>query len=477
MERHLREAGRESATALLRSTLISLWARVPLRCHEPFTPNPQLTRTIQALVVKATSAADVSAAILFANAHSLPFTASGGGHSTSGTSSTTGLQIDLSHLSSVTVDAEAQTVTFGGGARWSAVDAALAEHGLATVGGTVSHTGVGGLVLGGGFGLLTGQRGLAVDAMLSVEVVLADGSVTTASESQNADLFWALRGAGASFGVVTYFTSRAFPQGNDVFSGPLIFPLEKLEAVVGYANDVFLPQTDGRQFVLLALVHSPPPDRNPVLLAVVFHDGPAAEARSGIFAPLLALGPLADMTAEMPYPSANALSDEVFTPGRRWLFGGAVARGPLDPAAVRAAADKFFAHVAEETARGNDMRGSAVAWELLSLKTVAAVGVEETAYSNRFGNCYNVATIQNWTDPAADGAVREWNRSLARFITETGGRGADGVAGAGVYNNYVSGSISAEEAFGANAKRLSELKARYDPENRFDKPWKFGSRA
>ncbi len=165
-----------------------------------------LTVCTQAAVVRPKTASEASAAIRFANANGLRFVIRGGGHNPSGESSAPtpeAIVLDLSLLRSVAVDAEALTVTFGGGCLWSDVDNALWEHGLATVGGTVSHTGVGGLILGGGYGLLTGQRGMAVDVLLSCEVVLANGDIVTASETEHPDLFWALRGAGTSFGAVT----------------------------------------------------------------------------------------------------------------------------------------------------------------------------------------------------------------------------------------------------------------------------------
>ncbi|KAF7562972.1 hypothetical protein G7046_g1175 [Stylonectria norvegica] len=181
---------------------------------------------------------EASAIVKFATANGILFNVKGGGHSTSQTSSAPspdGMVLDMSLMRGVSVDAAAQTVTFEGGCLWRDVDDALWPHGLATPGGTVSHTGVGGLILHGGFGILSGIHGLTIDVLLSCQVVLADGSIVTASETENTDLFWALRGAGSSFGVVTQFTSKVFPQG-DVWGGMVILAADKLPAVVDFIN-------------------------------------------------------------------------------------------------------------------------------------------------------------------------------------------------------------------------------------------------
>jgi FAD/FMN-containing dehydrogenase len=155
----------------------------------------------KAIIVFPASAEDISKAILFSVANKLELAVAGGKHATSGSSSTDGgLCIDLSKMRRVTVYAEKKTAKAQGGALWADVDSELAKYGLATVGGTVDHTGIGGLSLGGGYGYLMGQHGLVVDNILEVEFVLADGTIVTASTSQNEDLFWAVRGAGVKFG-------------------------------------------------------------------------------------------------------------------------------------------------------------------------------------------------------------------------------------------------------------------------------------
>jgi FAD/FMN-containing dehydrogenase len=192
-----------------------------------------------AVVVQPSTASEASVAIRYAAANRVyPFAVRGGGHSTSGDcSSDGGMVLDLARMRSTSVDPIAQTITFGGGCTWEDVNGSLWEHGLATISGTVGDTGVGGLILGGGYGFLTGQHGLALDCLLSCEVVLASGEIVTANKDENADLFWALRGAGVNFGVVTTFVSQAYPQ-KESWAGFLGFLPDKLPALINFGNEL-----------------------------------------------------------------------------------------------------------------------------------------------------------------------------------------------------------------------------------------------
>ena len=190
-----------------------------------------------AVVVRPNNAHEVSLALRYATEqHVLPLAVCGGGHSTSGDSSSDGgMVIDLARMRSTSVDPQSETITFGGGCTWEDVNGALWKHGLATVSGTVADTGVGGLILCGGYGYLTGRHGLALDCLLSCEVVLANGDIVIASKDENTDLFWGLRGAGPNFGIVTSFTSQGYPQG-DCWAGFLGFPPEKLDELINFGN-------------------------------------------------------------------------------------------------------------------------------------------------------------------------------------------------------------------------------------------------
>jgi len=422
---------------------------------------------------------EVSAAVKFANAHSVRFTVCGGGHSTAGASSIKdGLVIDLRLMRSVSVDPTARTVTYGGGCLWSDVDDACWAHKLATPGGTVSHTGVGGLVLGGGFGFLSTKHGLTIDNLLSVELVLADGSVVTASETEHPDLFWAVRGAGASFGIATRFTSRVHPQGN-AWAGPLLFPSTRVAEVVAAVNEALDAQPAGTGIVAgLAFTYSPPPDLHRVLAVIAFFDGPQAEGEKA-FAPLLELGPLAVLAQEVPYPVVNTLANPQFEHGPRYQFGAANIKYPMDATVVDAAADAWYSGVeamSADPAVGEDLRGAFVIFEGVPNAKIREVAPDATACANR-GEYFNVAVGTKSVDPKNDELLRAFRRRVAAIIRDGAGVVGDtvGSKGVGQYNNYVEESMSAETAFGGNAKRVKELKAKYDPQNRFDKPWRLSS--
>jgi hypothetical protein len=382
--------------------------------------------------------------------------------------------IDLRLLNDVAVDRAARTITFGGGCTWRDVDAAAAAHGLATTGGTVSHTGVGGLILGGGTGWLVGQHGMAIDCLLEAEVVLADGSVVNASDKENPDLFWALRGAGAAFGVATKFKSRLFPQGA-VWAGMLIFPAPRLSEVVAAMNKWYeaVEKTgDARQAAMLILAYSPPPEpRAPVVMVAPFFDGPVEEAKSA-FAPVLELGAMADMTGAMPYTKVNSLSDQVFEQGGRWQLGGTNFVMPLDAGMVQETFDIYTAGVdtASTDTDKEDMRSTGLVFEVMPNAKIREVALDATAFANR-GPYFNAVIITSWWNAARDEEVRVFKRDTLKVIKARRYR-ADGEEGQGVgnYVNYGEEVGSARELFGANTERLRGLKQKWDPQNRYNKP-------
>ena len=194
--------------------------------------------------------------IRHAREHNIDIATCGGGHSVSGASSSDGgLVVDLSEMRQVTVDPTSRTISAQGGCIWADIDQKSAEYGLATVAGTVNHTGVGGLTLGGGYGWLSGEHGLAIDNLVAIQMVLADGSVVTANELKNTDLFWAVRGAGHNFGIATEFTFRAHPQNEMVFAGRLAFIPPQLPQIVDYINNGFT-QTSGKTAIAFGFVGS-----------------------------------------------------------------------------------------------------------------------------------------------------------------------------------------------------------------------------
>jgi FAD/FMN-containing dehydrogenase len=262
----------------------------------------------------------VSKAVLFAAANKLELAVCGGGHATSGSSSTDGgLCIDLSKMRQVTVDPTKKTITAQGGALWADVDTEASKYCLGAVGGTVNHTGIGGLTLGGGYGFLSPRFGLTIDNLLEVEVVLADGKIVTASNTENQDLFWAMRGAGAAFGVATKFVYQAHDQKNDVWGGMLIFPPTMVAEVVAFANTVVQPPEGDK--LIVVVYGAPPPAFQPMVMTIVFYNGSEAEGRK-FYEPLLSLGPLADMTTVMPWPAVNTMLNAAMVPGIRRTMKG-----------------------------------------------------------------------------------------------------------------------------------------------------------
>ncbi|KAF2703998.1 FAD-binding domain-containing protein [Pleomassaria siparia CBS 279.74] len=417
-------------------------------------------------VVLPTTPSHVSTTLSFIRTHEIPFVVRGGGHSTSGSSSIEdGLVIDLSKMRNVTVDAEARTITAEGGTIWEDVDVEAAKFGLATVGGTVNHTGVGGLTLGGGYGYLSGRYGLTIDNLLAVDIVLASGELVRASKEENADLFWAVRGAGQNFGVVTAFVFKAYPQPDPVFAGTLVFLAEKLPGIVEFANK-FHTANDGNQ-VLLWGFSCPPPLKAPVVLTQIFHNGDEAFAKT-FFADLLALGPVVDTTAMVPYEKLNALLNPTAGFDGRKLFGGGAFKLPLSPVFVQALLGDFLDFISER----DRMNESLMLFETVPYKKVVQVSNEAMSFSNR-GDYYNVATCFKWFDPKLDAEIRDFSRALLKKASQAAGVIQDSairsVEGVGTYGNYSESDTPASEIYGSNAKKLAELKHKYDPDNLFSR--------
>lgn len=188
----------------------------------------------------------------FATSNNIPLAIKGGGHNASGASSVEdGINIDLNrYFNTAKVDPEKKLVYVGGGALWGTVDKAVIAHGLATPGGTVNHTGVGGLILGGGYGWLSGQHGLVIDNLAQATVVIADGSIVTASDSSHPDLFWGIRGGGCNFGIVTEFVLRLHPQRKTVCAGMIIFPPPMLPKIAELVDGFDRAENEGMMIIL-----------------------------------------------------------------------------------------------------------------------------------------------------------------------------------------------------------------------------------
>ncbi|HEX9411713.1 MAG TPA: FAD-binding oxidoreductase, partial [Actinomycetota bacterium] len=265
-----------------------------------------------ALVVQPASARDVAATVRFARDHGLLISIKGGGHNIAGTSiAEDGLTLDMSRMRDVTVDPDARIADVGAGCLLKHVDEAAQEHGLATVLGFVSETGIAGLTLGGGFGYLTRRFGWAVDNLEEVEIVTADGQIGLANREENADLFWALRGGGGNFGVVTRFTFRLHEVGPTVTGGLIAWSADRADEVLAAYQD--LTESAPRELTAMAVLRLAPPapfvpeewHGRPIAAIQVCHSGGDADAD---LAALHALGePILDVIAEKPYTAQQSM--------------------------------------------------------------------------------------------------------------------------------------------------------------------------
>lgn len=366
----------------------------------------------------------------------------------------------------VSVDPLAKTIKAQGGCLWVDVDKAAGEHELVTVGGTVNHTGIGGLTLGGGYGWLSGKYGLVIDNLLAVQMVLADGSIVTASGDENIDLFWAVRGAGQSFGVATEFTYKAHEQKTPVWAGQLAFLPTHLEELAEVANQLS-KSSDGSSAMMYGFT-TPPPLFKPVVLAVVFFDGPESAAKDH-FAPLLALNPVRNLTSTMPYTAVNSLLNEWSVHGGRKSGKGSSFATPLRPSFFKSMFDEYTAL----QTRIPDAR-ALILFEFFASEKICSVPQSATAFASR-GHYQNVIVSPRWTDPKDDDACRAWAREMAaKFDDEAARAKRDGertmdLGGVGQYGNYDGLNDKPSAIFGSNYTQLRKLKMIYDPGNMFCK--------
>ncbi len=290
------------------------------------------------LIARCADVADVIEAVKFAREHDLEIAIRSGGHSGPGLALVEdGLVIDLSEMNGIRVDPDERIARVEPGCAWGDVDHATHAFGLATVSGINSQTGIGGLTLGGGHGYLTRKYGLTIDNLLSADVVLADGSLVHASAEENSDLFWALRGGGGNFGVVTSFEFQLHPV-ETVVAGPLFWPIEELESTMRWYRE-WLPDApeDVSAFYLIGEVPVGDPFPEAIHGETVCgllwcYTGPADRADS-VFQPAREVAePLFEFVGEMPYPALQSLFDDLYPPGLQWYWKGQYVRELTDDA-------------------------------------------------------------------------------------------------------------------------------------------------
>jgi FAD/FMN-containing dehydrogenase len=405
-----------------------------------------------AVIAQCADADDVVRALAFAREAGLEAAVRGGGHSVAGKALVDdGLVIDLRAMSAVSVDPDARTATVGGGATMSHLDRATEPFGLATTGGRVSTTGVGGFTLGGGTGWLDRKLGFACDRLLSVELVRADGQQLRASEDENPELFWALHGGGGNFGVATSFTFRLDPL--PVMTAALmVWPAESGPIVLRRYRDVIEsgPDEVGGGFFYLT---APPEDFIPaelvdrlICFALVTYTGPQSEAEPYINA-MIELGPAARMVAEMPYADMNSMLDD--PPGQR-NYWSAEQLGHLPDDAV----DAFCAQAAGVLVPSSTQH--------VLFPQGGASTREWNDWPTPFRNAPWVAhPFGVWSDPADDDRSRQWVRDVRAAMRPW--------ATGDVYLNFIGdeGEDRLAAAYGPHYQRLARVKAEHDPDNVF----------
>jgi FAD/FMN-containing dehydrogenase len=408
-----------------------------------------------ALIAQCSGRDDVVAAVRFAAETGALVAVKAGGHSLPGYSSCDGgLVIDLSGLRQVVVDAGRRLSVVDPGATWADLDAATHQLGLATTGGLISHTGVAGLTLGGGIGWLMRQYGLSCDNLAAAEVVTAGGEVVRASETENADLLWGLRGGGGNFGVVTSFELRVHPVA-EVLGGLALFPLDRGPEILRRYRDWqgSLPDAMTTMAVLLFAPPEPfvPPEMvgRPAVAVLACHcDDP--DAGRALLAPIAELGPAVEMFTPMPYPALQGMLDAGAPPGLQNYFRAGYLKA-IDDGFIDTALDQFSRAPFPMDALHLHQLGGAV----------GRVPSESTAFGNRDAAfAYNI--IATSPDPTLNEEQVSWARQMAAAL--------EPFSTGGVYVNFLGdeGEGRVRAAYGASRyDRLVGLKDRYDPGNLF----------
>ena len=407
------------------------------------------------LIAYPVDADDVAAAVDFGREAGLDIAVRCGAHNGPGFGCVDdGLVIDLSAMRGVEVDSDARTARVLGGTLLGEVDAATHEHGLAAPFGIISTTGVGGLTLGGGVGHLTRKLGLSIDNLIEADVVLADGSQVTANEDQHSDLYWALRGGGGNFGVVTAFTFRLSPIST-VITGPMFWPLEQSEEVLSWYSD-FLPQQPDELNGFFAFLGVPPADPFPqelhlqTVCAVVWCYSGADEAEAArLLEPARELRPILDGVGPAPFPVIQSAFDGVYPHGDHWYWRADYVR-EIPAAAVQVNVEygrqhptwKSTTHIYPVDGAAGRVAADATAWAYRDARWVQViVGVDP--------------------DPEAAGVAREWATSYWEAVHP--------YAMGGAYVNMImeEGEDRVRASYGDNYGRLAAIKATYDPANLF----------
>ena len=397
-------------------------------------------------IVRAAGAGDVVAAVRFAREHDLLVSVRGGGHNVAGKAVADGaLMIDLSAMRAVQVDPTLASARVAGGCLWSDVDRETQAFGLATTGGTVSHTGVGGLTLGGGIGWLGPLHGLTCDNLISVDLVTATGEYLRVSEREHPELFWALRGGGGNFGVATSFEFRVHPVGPVVYGGPVLWPAAQAQEILSAYGELCRGLPD--ELSLFAGLIPSPEDMQPLVAIVTGWFGPLDQAEAAL-EPVRAFRPAVDLAGPIPYVALQSMLDDAVPHGlpRYWKSG-------------------YFTDLTEPMittiVEAGERKPTPLSVELFFHQHGAATRVDatDTAFPHR-ADSWDFDAIAQWFEPEQADAGVTWARDVWAAVAPFS---------SGVYVNHLDADDRARvgAAYGPNYERLVALKQKYDPDNFF----------
>ncbi len=403
-----------------------------------------------ALIARCRTVGDVVIAVQLARDLRLEVAVRGGGHNIAGKATTNGgVMIDLSPMKGIVVDRERRTIHAEGGTTWAEVNVATQHHGLAVTGGVVSGTGVAGLTLGGGIGWLMCKYGLALDNLLSVEMVTAAGEVLRASADEYADLFWALRGGGGNFGVATSFEFALHPVGPTVVGGIAAHPFDRASATLRFFRDSTQSLPD-EQMIVAGLIHAPDGSGTKLSAMVTCHCGTQRDGETAM-QPLKAFGPpIMDTLGPMPYSELNSMLDGAYPKGalNYWKsnFLCELSDEVIDiMVACFARCPTTMGQILVEHLHGKAMR----------------IGENDTAFPHR-SEGYNFLILTEWMDPRQSEECIAWARETFAAMRT--------YFAPGRYVNYLDhdeDGDAATAAYGSNYRRLQTIKAKYDPTNFF----------
>lgn len=403
-----------------------------------------------ALIARCRGTADIADAVRLARSMNLEVAVRGGGHNVAGRATVDdGLMIDLAPMKGIHVDPKERTARAQGGVTWAEFNRETQLYGLATTGGVVSSTGIAGLTLGGGLGWLMSKYGMALDNLLEVELVTAQGEILNASAEEHPDLFWALRGGGGNFGVAASFKYRLHPVGPAITGGLIAYPFDRAREVLRFYRDMTASLPD--ELTLFAgLVHAPDGSGTKLAAMVPCHCGPlsAGEAATRIIKEFGS--PVVDAVGPMPYCEINAMMDAGFPKG-----------------ALNYWKSSFLADLSDEALDGMIAcfaRCPTPMGQLLLEHfhgAVTRVGVGDTAFPHR-AEGYNLVVLSEWMDHAVSDDCIAWARDTYAAMGS--------FMGSGRYANYMGDDEEGDPAvaaYGSNYPRLRDIKTKYDRENVF----------